>query len=186
MSDERLLEAWRGGDAAAGQELFRRHFDAVYWFFRNKIDTGADDLAQQTFLDLVRNRDAVGSRHSFRAYLFAVARSNLIDALRDRAPDRIIDPMQSSVLDLGGSSSSIIDSRRAQAKLLSALRRIPFELQTIVELRYFEQLTVRELAEVLDISEDTVRSRLKRALGLLRESLGSSDPFADPSDDELN
>src|SRR5688500_11859818 len=105
MSDERLLEAWRGGDAASGQELFRRHFDAVYWFFRNKIDAAADDLAQHTFLALVHDRDAVGRRHSFRAYLFAVARSKLIDALRGRAPDRIIDAMESSVVDLGGSPS---------------------------------------------------------------------------------
>jgi RNA polymerase sigma factor (sigma-70 family) len=185
MSDERLLEAWREGDAASGQELFRRHFDAVYWFFRNKIDAGADDLAQETFLALVRNRETVGRKHSFRAYLFAVARSKLIDALRGRAPDRMIDPMESSVIDLGGSPSSIIDGRREQVQLLSALRRLPVDLQVMLELRYFEQLSGPELADALDVPEGTVRSRLRRALGLLREALGTDTAFGDASDDDL-
>ncbi len=169
MEDEQLLEAWRGGDEVAGRELFRRHFDAVFWFFRNKIDLGAEDLAQDTFVALVRNKQSAGRSGSFRAYLFTIARSKLIDALRSRGAGLAVDPLQSSVAELGLTPSAVIDGRREQVQLLAALRTLPIELQTLLELRFFEQLSGPELAEVLELPEGTVRSRLRRALELLRE-----------------
>ena len=54
-SDFELLEAWREGDQRAGRELFARHFDAIYRFFRSKIEDAADDLTQQTFLGCVKH-----------------------------------------------------------------------------------------------------------------------------------
>ena len=172
MDDElALLEAWRAGDAAAGQQLFRRHFDAVYWFFATKVDHGADDLAQDTFAAVVRNREQVGRRHSFRAYLFAVARSRLIDRLRVRGRD--FDPMETSIVDLGGSPTSALGRRQEHARLLSALRRLPVDLQVVLELHYVERLPGPEIAEVLELPEGTVRSRLRRALAALRELLVS-------------
>lgn len=169
MEDEQLLEAWRGGDEVAGRELFRRHFDAVFWFFRNKIDLGAEDLAQDTFVALVRNKQSAGRSGSFRAYLFTIARSKLIDALRSRGAGLAVDPLQSSVAELGLTPSAVIDGRREQVQLLAALRTLPIELQTLLELRFFEQLSGPALAEVLELPEGTVRSRLRRALELLRE-----------------
>jgi len=173
MQDEQLLEAWRAGDEVAGRELFRRHFDAVFWFFRNKIDVGAEDLAQDTFFALVRNKQTAGRSGSFRAYLFTIARSKLIDAIRSRGAGLAVDPMQSSVAEMGLSPSAIIDGRREQVQLLSALRTLPIELQMLVELRFFEQLSGPELSEVLELPEGTVRSRLRRALELLRESFAA-------------
>ena len=49
-TDFELLEAWREGDQRAGKELFARHFDSIYRFFRSKVDDAAEDLTQQTFL----------------------------------------------------------------------------------------------------------------------------------------
>jgi RNA polymerase sigma factor (sigma-70 family) len=185
MADDELLERWREGDAVAGRELFSRHFESVFWFFRNKIDSGADDLAQDTFLALVRNRETVGRKASFRAYLFAVARSKLIDALRARAPTRALDTMTSSIIDFGHSPASAIDGRREQVQLLAALRRLPIDLQVILELRFFEQLSGPELADALDLPEGTVRSRLRRAFELLREHLGGTAELAAAADTDF-
>jgi RNA polymerase sigma-70 factor (ECF subfamily) len=185
VQDEQLLDAWRAGDETAGRELFRRHFDAVFWFFRNKIDAGAEDLAQDTFLALVRNKETVGRHGSFRGYLFTVARSKLIDAIRSRATGGVVDPLQSSVAELGLSPSAVIDGHRRQVQLLAALRRLPLELQMLLELRFFEQLSGPELAEVLGMPEGTVRTRLRRALELVRAHFGKPDEVAVPSDEDL-
>jgi RNA polymerase sigma-70 factor (ECF subfamily) len=182
MDDAALLEAWRGGDDAAGRELFKRHFDSVYWFFRNKIDGGAEDLAQETFLAIARNRDSVARSASFRTYLFTVARSKLFDALRAKAPGRELDPMESSIADLGLSPSRLIDAKREQVQLLAALRKLPVDLQVLLELYYFEKLVSRELAEILEIPHGTVRSRLRRALELLRLQLAESSELTGSSD----
>jgi DNA-directed RNA polymerase specialized sigma24 family protein len=55
-TDIELLEAWRGGDRRAGEQLFERHYAAVARFFRNKLEFGVDDLIQRTFLACVEGR----------------------------------------------------------------------------------------------------------------------------------
>jgi RNA polymerase sigma factor (sigma-70 family) len=178
-SDLELLQAWRDGDGLAGNKLFRRHFDAVFWFFRTKVGEAAEDLTQETFHALVRNRDSVADAVSFRAYLFATARSKLYDLLRRKQRRGELDPLSDSVEHLGLSPSQVLGQRREQKMLVQALRRLPIELQTLLELRYFEMMRGPELAAAMDLPEGTVRSRLRRAHELLRTAM---DAFAgDPS-----
>jgi RNA polymerase sigma factor (sigma-70 family) len=171
-SDFELLEAWRGGDKAAGNELFDRYFDAVYRFFRNKVCEGAEDLVQQTFLALVQSRDHFRGDSSFRTYLFTAARSKLYTHLerRHREGNRI-DYGVSSCEDLGISPSEVIAQDENERLLLHALRRLPIDLQIALELFYFEHMRGPQLAEVLDLPEGTVRSRIRRGRALLREQL---------------
>src|SRR6185436_6575853 len=71
--DAELLSAWRGGDEKAGAELFERHFEALFRFFRNKAGDQAEDLVQETFLACLSG-PAFRGEASFRTYLFTVAR----------------------------------------------------------------------------------------------------------------
>jgi RNA polymerase sigma-70 factor (ECF subfamily) len=173
MSDDlELLAAWRDGNAEAGNQLFRRHFDSIYSFFHAKLGADAEDLTQETFHALVRNRESVGNAQSFRGYLFATARNKLYDALRRRlGGTRAWDPLSESLAALDDSPSRAIAARREQQLLVEALRRLPLDLQIIVELHYVEQMRGPELAEALELPEGTVRSRLRRALEQLRERM---------------
>lgn len=171
--DFELLEAWRGGDEAAGRELFARYFDAVYRFFRNKVDDAAEDLVQQTFMGLVQGKDRFRGEASFRTYVFMIARKRLYTFLRDR--DRARDPMEfhsTSVADLGlVSPSRAVVVRQEQQLLLQGLRRLPLEMQVALELFYWEELSVTEIADVLETPVGTVKSRLQRARVRLDEIL---------------
>ena len=175
MDDDELalLEAWRTGDAKAGDRLFRRHFDAIYRFCASKLDRGADDDAQETFTAVLRHRQDAAQRSTFRAYLFAVARRKIIDVLRAR---RDFDPLVTSVVDLGGSPTSALVHRQSHARMLAALRRLPVDLQIVLELHFFEHMSGSEIAEVVAIPEGTVRSRLRRAIAALREQLAGARP----------
>ena len=170
--DFELLQAWRDGDNAAGNALFDRHFDALYRFFRNKVAQGAEDLVQQTFLACVQARDRFRGDSSFRTYLFTAARSKLYTLLdkRRREGERI-DWGVTSCADLGISPTGILAKNEEQRLLLLGLRQLPVDLQVALELFYFEQLRGPELAQVLEIPEGTVRSRLRRGQELLREHL---------------
>jgi RNA polymerase sigma factor (sigma-70 family) len=163
--DFALLEAWRGGEEQAGRELFERYFDAVYRFFRNKVDDNAEDLVQQTFMGLVQGKDRFRGDASFRTYVFMIARKRLYSYLRDR--DRAHSPVEfgtTSVADLGlVSPSRAVLVRQEQHLLLQALRRLPIEMQVALELYYWEDLGVAEIAEVLETPVGTVKSRLQRA-----------------------
>ena len=76
--DEDLLLRWSGGDARAGNALVARHFASVYRFVRAKLDEGVDNLVQQTFLGLVEGASRVRDATSFKAYLFGIARRQLL------------------------------------------------------------------------------------------------------------
>lgn len=164
VTDEALLEAWRAGDRAAGNELFGRYFTAVYRFFRNKVDRGVEDLVQRTFVACVEGRDRLRADASFRAYLFGAAH-HLLRAhyRRERALAREDDVDDHAICDLGASPTTLLGGREEQRLLLEALRRLPLGEQTLLELYYWERLTGPELAEFLGVPENTARTRLRRA-----------------------
>ena len=157
--DSDLLEAWRGGDAAAGRALVDRHFGAVYRFFSNKVTTEIDDLVQQTFLACVEGRDRI--RGDVRSYLFGVARNLLYRRFRDCQRDLATATASDLAADMPTPAEAVAE-RQEQKLLLRALRRIPIELQVLLELHYWEALTDRELAAAFDLPIGTIKSRLRK------------------------
>jgi len=172
-----LFERWRAGDRQAGNALFERHFDSVYRFFVHKAYEDAVDLVQRTFLGCVEAKDRFRMASSFRTFLFAIARNELMTYWRRRAT-HVPEPGGSSVNALARSPSSLLVERAEHRLLLEALRSIPLELQIALELHYWEDLGMAELAEVLEIPEGTAKSRLRRAREALLERLAEleSDP----------
>ncbi|MCA9653488.1 MAG: sigma-70 family RNA polymerase sigma factor, partial [Myxococcales bacterium] len=139
MSDEALLRAWAGGDEAAGAMLYRRHFDALYRFFRTKAPDAYEDLIQTTMLECVRSKDRFRGDAPFRGFLFGVARNTLLHHFRSRFRDRLdFDASRSSVADLDPRPSTIAARNAEQTRLLEAMRRIPVDLQIVIELHYWE------------------------------------------------
>ncbi|MCA9636235.1 MAG: RNA polymerase sigma factor [Myxococcales bacterium] len=194
-SDHELLEAWRGGDPAAGRELFGRHFTPVFRFFRNKVDDAADDLTQQTFMACLHTTDRFRGDASFRTYIFAIARRRLYDHLRQnhRRGGREEAIGERSIADLHGPSPTrALVLQEEQELLLRALRRLPLDMQVALELFYWEELSIPEISEVLETPTGTIKRRLQRARhqldaimaelassrGLLESTLGDFDGWA--------
>jgi len=167
IPDLELLEAWREGDKRAGQELFQRHAESVRRFVINKVDktnAEAEDLIQQVFLACVEGRDRFGGRSSFRAYLLGIAR-NVVrrhwEARRIRGRTTDIDEVP--IAALSSSPSSIAARNQEERCLLEALRHVALKDQTVLELSYWEELSTREIGEILGIPTETVQSRVRRA-----------------------
>lgn len=173
MVDERdLLAAWRDGDGSAGNDLLRSHFKPIFRFFSSKVGTLAEDMTQKTFLAVVQSRDRVREGASFRAYLFGIARHQLYMHFRTQGRRGATDELhESSVFELGGSPSSIVVAREEQDLLLRALQRIPVDFQITLELYYWEEMTMGDVAAVLDVAEGTIKSRLSRARSALRSAI---------------
>lgn len=179
MSDElQLLQEWQAGDSKAGQLLFRRYYAAVARFFANKLSEAPGDLVQETFMACVAGRDRIRDGGSFRSYLFAVAYRVLTNHLRRRyrAPEAL---GSTSALELDPSPSTMMGRSEEQRLLLQALRRLPVELQVLLELRYWEQLSSAEISHALGIPANTVRGRLRRARLLLGDALRHADASPD-------
>jgi RNA polymerase sigma factor (sigma-70 family) len=170
--DGALLEQWRAGDAAAGQMLVRRHMQVLYRFFRTKVDRDVDELIQQTWLALLEAKTPFRGESAFRTFLLGFARMKLLERFRAerRANDRF-DAGSVSIADLGISPSRWVVDQEEHRLLLQALRRIPFDHQVALELYYFESLDSKQIAAVLGISPNTIRSRLNRARAALEAML---------------
>lgn len=170
--DAELLARWRAGDSRAGGALMRRHIGALDRFFRGKTLDLAD-VVQQTLAACVQARDRVPEGLAFRAYLLGIARNVLLHDLRRRG--RKPEPDALDELAFAGPSalspSRAVAVRDEQRLLLRALRRLPFELQWIIELHYWEGMLQDDVAAVLAVPPGTIKSRLSRAKKLLRAQI---------------
>jgi len=167
-SDLELLEAWRAGSIQAGEALVARHWSSISRFVRSKIGDDGADLISQVFLACVEGKDRI---EEVKAYLFATARRRLADHFRRRTRDAALDLARSSLVDLRSGPATQLDRAQRRELLADGLARIPLDDQIALELAYFEGLSTRELASVLEIPENTVRSRLSRARDKLRAVL---------------
>ncbi|MCH9685423.1 MAG: RNA polymerase sigma factor [Deltaproteobacteria bacterium] len=178
--DLALLEQWLDGRPEAGQELFSRHYDALYRFFDRKIDGDVEDLVHDTFIRFERVTSTFQRASTLRTYLFGIANKLLLEFLRKKAKaqGRNVDFSVESVGEVGGSPASHLERKQEHQLLRLALREIPLESQVLLELYMFEEFTGGQLAVIMEAPEDTVRSRISRAKRLLERKMNeiATDP----------
>lgn len=169
--DEKLMLAFSQGSVEAFAELFRRYKQPIYGFFRRRVTDAAhaEELAQETFLALVRSAGRYEPRALFRTYLYAIALKMVRNYRRNAAFRAFFIGQRQGVADSGrpDTTESALWVRGAIAKLDATDREI-------LMLREYEQLSYAEIADLLSIPVNTVRSRLFRARMALRDLLEPS------------
>jgi RNA polymerase sigma-70 factor (ECF subfamily) len=180
-NDEELFTAWRAGDRAAGEALIERHFDSLERFFATKAGDAGEDLVQRTLLVCVEKGAAFRADGSFRAFIFGIARNVLHEHIRGRIKHGGGPPdfSNSGIADLSPGVNTLAMYRADQRTLVAGLQRLPLDLQLLIELFYWEELGIDELAVVLEVPPGTIKSRLHRARTLLAEAMEQ-----EPQDDE--
>jgi DNA-directed RNA polymerase specialized sigma24 family protein len=114
--DRELLQAWRGGDRARGNELFRRHVAEISRFVRTKVPDHAEDLTQSTFLALLKSEAGYRGESLFRAGLFGLASLQLLQHFRSTGRGKEqFDPLTCSVIDGGASPARLVCRHEQQA-----------------------------------------------------------------------
>jgi RNA polymerase sigma factor (sigma-70 family) len=173
LDDAELYRRWAAGDRDAGEALIERHYDGILRFFRTKCGPMADDLVQRTFMVCADHERGFRGDSSFRTYLFAVARNVLYKFLRGRSVDQHVDPdfSVSSASALAPGPATFAAERAEYRLMVQALRTIPLDIQVTLELFYWEDMSVAELAQILEVPPGTVKSRLHRGRQLLREAM---------------
>jgi RNA polymerase sigma factor (sigma-70 family) len=175
--DAQLLACWRAGDREAGQALLVRHFASLYRFFHNKC-SDADELVQATLLACLNATQQFRGEASFRTYLFTIARHKLYRYLRARQRNIVLDVTTTSIAQVSTTLRTVIARNQAHRALLDALRALPLEQQTLLELYYWEDLDTHQLAAIFEVRVGTIQIRLFRARARLRELVLTSAPEA--------
>jgi RNA polymerase sigma-70 factor (ECF subfamily) len=165
LTDERLMLLFRLGNSDAFSELFRRFSSPVYGFFRRRLEnpSRAEELAQETFVAVLRGIERYEPRATFRAYLYGIA-MRILMAERRRSARR--GTSASATPDL--SADSCVD---AAIWVQRAIDQLDPDHRDILLMREYEQLTYDEIAALLRLPVNTVRSRLFRARSALKAFL---------------
>jgi RNA polymerase sigma-70 factor (ECF subfamily) len=163
-TDEQLMLEFQRGSRDAFTELFGRYRERIYGFFRRRLDHAAraEELAQETFLAVLRAVGRYEPRALFRTWLYGIA-MNLLMAERRKAGR---EQPQSEAAD-----PPAAENTEAALAVRQAVARLDADDREVLLLREYEQLSYAEIAELLAVPVGTVRSRLFRARMALKELL---------------
>jgi len=170
-ADTQLVERCLGGEQAAWEDLVKVHSRRVYsiCYRFTGSDQEAQDLTQEVFLRVFRSLKSFrAGEGSFTVWLSRLSRNLLIDHYRrtrlDRATDSIEEqlPLLEEKTAMISRTEGLVAGREASELLQGALQKLSPELRETVILRDLEELEYREIAQVLNVPEGTVKSRLNR------------------------
>jgi RNA polymerase sigma-70 factor (ECF subfamily) len=176
LSDDELFAALDRGDDAALQVLVQRHLDPLLGYLYRLLGgdrPSAEDIAQEAFLRLFRQRHQPIVR-SFKAWLYAIATNLARDELRAKARCPDVTPDEDALRALPDPAPGPEDlalAREPDVLLLAALGRLGLEYRTTLLLRFYNDLSLGEIAAALRIPVGTVKSRLATGLRQLRHAL---------------
>jgi RNA polymerase sigma-70 factor (ECF subfamily) len=169
--DYPLVEQCLNGNEAAWEELVRLHTRRVYsvCFRFTSADSEAQDLTQEVFLRVFRTLKSFRTGEgSFSVWLNRLTRNLLIDHYRRTKQERSTDSIEEQLPHIEESTAmtartdGMLAGREASELLQGALKKLSPELRETVILRDIEEMEYREIAQVLQVPEGTVKSRLNR------------------------
>ena len=178
-SDEQLMVAFSRGSTDSFGELFSRYKQPMFGFFRRRLrdPAQAEELTQETFLAILRASSHYEPSATFRTYLYAIG-FNILRAHRRKAAFRAM----FHGTEREDREPAVRNSMDTDVWLRDAVNKLERLDREILLLREFEQLSYAEIAELLRLPLNTVRSRLFRARTALRELLAAPAPTSSTKD----
>jgi len=172
-SDEALIGRIASGDRLAMQVLFARHHVRVYRFVLRLVrdESSAEDLISEVFLDVWRQAGRFEGRSAVPTWLLAIARFKALTALR-RKPDEELDEEKAEAIeDQSDDPEVVLAKKDKSAAIRKCLSGLSAEHREIIDLVYYHEKSVEEVAEIVGIPENTVKTRMFYARKRLAELL---------------
>jgi RNA polymerase sigma-70 factor, ECF subfamily len=172
-SDEALIGRIATGDKVAMQVLFARHHVRVYRFVLRLVrdQTRAEDLISEVFLDVWRQAGKFEARSAVSTWLLAIARYKALSALRRRPDEELDEETAAAIEDPGDDPETALEKKDKGEILRKCLTALSPEHREIIDLVYYHEKSVEEVAEIVGIPENTVKTRMFYARKRLSELL---------------
>lgn len=175
--DEWLVVRCQLGERPAFDELIQRWHEPLWKYVRRLTDDDdtAREVVQDSWLRILRGMSRLRDGSKLRAWLFGIARRSLMDRLRAQYATPIVDDVD--VIDVAAEDITSTPEEDAAA-LEHGLTRLPVTERDVLTLFYLQELSLADVADVLNVPVGTVKSRLFRARRLLRRELETKGHFA--------
>ncbi len=174
-SDRLIVDAIRSGDTQAFDDLYRAQFRRIYNFSLRKLGDAAEaeDVTQEVFTAVFTCIDRFQGKSDLVVWIYGITRNILNNRLRRRGGVRLIPlddvPPEATPVDLGPEPRA--EARETLGRVQAAIEELPRDQRRILELRHGQSLAIRKIAEVMDRSEDAIKSSLYRARRTLAAQL---------------
>lgn len=180
VSDEELLRLHRTGQKGAFEVLMRRYSGELYRFLVRFLRdrTLAEDVFQDTFLQVHLAAEGFDTRRRFKPWLFTIAANKARDAMRSRGRRRAVpldaqmnagEDQETTFLDLLAAETELpgeqMENREVRQAVQEVVMGMPESLRDVLLLSYFHQFSYKDVAEILGVPLGTVKSRLHSAVG---------------------
>jgi len=192
-SDESLLERFNGGDAGAFEILLSRYRVPIFNFILRSVRDRhkAEDLMQEVFLRIVRRSKDFKGESKFSTWTYAIARNICIDESRkakhrrhrsldvgSRRGDGESAPLVERVASNSHGADRSATSRKLRGEIAEAVELLPEDQREVFLLRQVQGMPFKEIADLVGVPENTVKSRMRYALERLREALIEYEDYA--------
>jgi RNA polymerase sigma-70 factor (ECF subfamily) len=170
IDEEQIVRRAADGDLDAFRLVYERNVDTVFGFLRNRVGAQrAEDLAAETFVrafERIRGFEWRGI--PIRAWLLRIAYNLIVGGSRRRAEDVALG--SDVAPEVAGHEETIVE-RMSDSAVLRAVATLPVAQQSVLQLRFVQELSVAETAVVMDATDEAVRAMTYRALKALRRAL---------------
>lgn len=166
LSDEELMMAYQSGDVSAFEELYKRHSGRVLGYFLSKKADMAQEIVQETFLKLHRNRDQYSSSYPFLPWLFTIARNTHLDFFKK---NESLVRRKSETLDFSFDLAAVdLPSTSTQSFSEEVLLQLSSDQRRAIELRYLREWSFEKIADELQTTPQNIRQVISRGIRKLK------------------
>jgi RNA polymerase sigma-70 factor (ECF subfamily) len=181
LSDEELMKALSKGDQRAFDELYKRFYAQLLGYFKNMLwgdREKAEDMVHDIFAKIIKNPDYFDTNRSFRTWLFSVASNMCKNEYKKQAVRKNTSTGVEDYRSISSSTNVLAEVQdiQFQQAFEENLAKMDEKHREVFALRHLEGLSMKEIAEVMEINEGTVKSRLFYATKFLAEKLKVYNP----------
>lgn len=181
VSDEQLIHEIKKGNTASIDVLVKRYYKNVYNFIYRNVyyKVTASDLTQEVFIKFMKNIHRYSEEGSFKSWLLTIASNQCKDYFRSKEAkmELMSVPLEENDFNVeyGTSLPSELIRKEKRMHIIQAMQQLPYEQHEVINLRFFQEMKMNEIAKITNVSESTVKSRLYRGIQKLEGLLERSD-----------
>jgi len=175
-SDEALMRAIADGDKYAMRALYTRHHVKVYRFILRTIDDAAlaEDLVSEVFIGAWRQAAGFKSKSKVSTWLLAIARNKALSARSRHRDEQLDGEIASSIADTADDAEAMIDRQQRCGVIRKCLSQLSNEHREVIDLVYYHEKSVDEVAQIIHVPAATVKTRMFYARKCLGKMLMAS------------
>jgi RNA polymerase sigma-70 factor (ECF subfamily) len=185
QSDEALIKAIAAGDQSAMRILYGRHSVRVFRFIARLVTDSAraEDLVSEVFIDVWTQADRFEGRSQVSTWILSIARFKALSALRRRRDVELDEAAMEMIEDNADTPEQTLLNQDRSAQLRSCLAKMSREHREVIDLVYYHEKSVEEVAEIIQLPKNTVKTRMfyaRKQLARLLSTHGDFDHLTAP------